>query len=263
MDKNNSELILPFLPENLEKLDEKENEIASQSKLNLNAEPQLKEQLKIFYESRNMICDLFSNYRPQNKDEKIIQFFSARLFNNVSCAFSIMLKGYYQISFLIQRDILETGFLLDYFSSYPEEIQKWKKAKTSNEKRKFKPLHIRQALDERDGQAVQDQELRQWKYKLLSEYGSHVSYEGFKLLIDKRTAQIGPFFDEKKLKSCMEELTSCTISSTLYLLTNFKNLPDNFLDSIKKYIKLSTNWLENYSPRIAKANYLLLQKYKS
>jgi hypothetical protein len=51
------------------------------------------------------------------------------------------------VSAIAQRDILETGFLLDYFLSNKEKIKKWKKSANKERMKKFSPRVIREALD--------------------------------------------------------------------------------------------------------------------
>jgi len=113
-DKSN--LILPWLPENLESLNKQEEENRTQSILQINADPKLKDHLEIVYASLNMLYNITISYKNQTDDELTIQYIGIRLFNSIVSSFKLLLTGYYQSSVILQRDILEIGFLLDFFS---------------------------------------------------------------------------------------------------------------------------------------------------
>ena len=123
---NPTEIITPYLTDNLESLNEYERELHTKSVLEMNSEPQLKDQLIIIQESLNLIFDLTKSYKNQNDNELTIQYIGIRLFNSIVVSLKLLLSGYYQTSVIIQRDILETGFLLDYFLSNQDKIEEWK-----------------------------------------------------------------------------------------------------------------------------------------
>jgi len=243
--RNNQEtkLILPILAEKLESLYKWEEENRTKSILEINAEPQLKDHLGIFYDSLNLIFDLTINFGNPNDDELTIQYIGIRLFNDAVASFKLMLAGYYQISFNIQRDILETGFLLDYFTSYPEKIQHWKQCSNSQRQKFYTPAKVREALDRRDGFT---QKKREKIYKNMCEYASHVSYPGIKLVASNGFAKIGPFFDKKYLKSCIQELAMRIPQFTLIYLGLFKNLPPKFLKTKVDFIASLKAWSQKY-----------------
>ena len=57
------------------------------------------------------------------KDSVTIQLLGIRLFNASASALALMLMGYYQNSVTMLRDLLETGFLIDYFAIDRPKIQ--------------------------------------------------------------------------------------------------------------------------------------------
>jgi hypothetical protein len=102
------------------------------------------------------------------------------------------------------RDILETGFLVDYLVTYPHKIAEWKAADKKARITHFGPGVVRTALDKRDGYTSG---ARKAVYDLISEAASHASYRSFALVANAdKLGEIGPFFDEKKLGSWLEEL---------------------------------------------------------
>ena len=120
--EKSKELILPWLPEQFESLNKEEDRIRTRSILQINSEPDLKAHLEIIQASLNILFHLSIDYKNQTDDEQTIQFLGIRLFNTIIISLKLLLTGYYQGSAFIQRDILETGFLLDYFTIDPSKI---------------------------------------------------------------------------------------------------------------------------------------------
>lgn len=240
---NTSEIITPRLTENLESLHKYEEEIHTKSVLEINADPKLKDQLAIIQESLNMIFDLTKSYKNQTDNELTIQYIGVRLFNSIVSALKLLLSGYYQVSVIIQRDILETGFLLDYFLTDKSKIQGWKTSSNKDRLKKYSPAVIRQALDQRDGFKGKQ---REQMYKLLCEYAAHPTYPGFKMVAPKGSGEIGPFFSAKYLKGTIEELSLRVPLFSIIYLSHFENLPPEFLRIRTEYLVNLKNWSQKY-----------------
>ena len=240
---SSSKIITPWLPENLESLYKHEEELRTKSILGINADHNLKDQLDIIQESLNMIFDLTKSYKTKNNQELTIQYLGARLFNSIVTAIKLMLSGYYQSSVMLQRDIVEIGFLLDYFLSDNSKIEEWKNSSTKERTKNFSPLAIRKALDERDG--FQGKK-RQQIYKLMSEVALHPTYGGFKLLASAGKVHLGPFFDAKYLKHLVQELALRVPNFAVIYISHFKNLPPTFLKVRVEYIAKIKTWAEKY-----------------
>jgi hypothetical protein len=80
---------------------------------------------------------------------------------------------------MLQRDLLEVSFLLDYFGSNREHIAEWRACSESERNERFGAFRIRTTLDDRDGFTERK---REEHYKLLCTLGAHASYPGFELL---------------------------------------------------------------------------------
>ncbi len=238
-----SELILPFLPENLESLHKEEETNRAKSLLCINAEPSLKEHMALTQSSLNVSFDLVKVHQQRTDDELTIQYLGIRIFNAVASALKLMLSGYYQTSFAIQRDIVETGFLLDFFAIYPQRITEWKAASNDERQEKFKPSKIREALDERGKLKGKK---RGQIYQQLCEYAAHPSYPGFKLVAPKGLGEIGPFYDEKYLKSALGELVLRVPFFTLLFMMHFKNLSPQFSKPHIEFIAQYKAWVEKH-----------------
>lgn len=240
---SDGKLILPRLPDNLESLFKQEEDIRVKSILHINSENDLKDHLAIVYDSLNMIFDLTVPYEPILEDELTIQFLGIRLFNSVTCSLKLFLSGYYQNSVALQRDILETGFLLDYFSSNPSMISEWKSSNSKERYSKFKPTLVRDALDTRDGFKTKK---REEIYSMMCEYATHPSFPGIKLVSPVGGARIGAFFDATFLKSVLEELTLRVPLSALVYMDHFKDLPQNYLKPKIEFLDKLKNWSVKY-----------------
>lgn len=238
-----AEIITPYLTDNLESLNKYEGELHTKSVLEINSEPQLKDQLIIIQESLNLIFDLTKSYKSQNDNELTIQYIGIRLFNSIVVSLKLLLSGYYQASATIQRDILETGFLLDYFLSNQEKIEEWKKSTNKGRNQKFKPVIIREALDKRDGFK---EKKRMRAYQLLCEIAAHPTYPGFQMVSPKGLGELGPFFDKKYLKATIEELSLRVPLFVIIYLSHFKKLPTDFLKARTDYLLHLKSWAQKY-----------------
>jgi hypothetical protein len=240
---SNSKIITPWLPENLESLHKHEEDLKTKSILEINADKNLKDQLVIIQESLNMIFDVTKSYKTEDDEELTIQYLGARLFNSIVTAIKLMLSGYYQSSVMLQRDIVEIGFLLDYFLSDKSKIIEWKNSSTKERIENFSPATVRKALDDRD--AFQGKK-RQQIYKLMSEVATHPTYGGFKLLAPSGKVHLGPFFDVKYLKYLVQELALRVPNFTVVYMSHFENLPTNFLKVRVEYIAKVKDWAKKY-----------------
>lgn len=230
-----TDLILPWLPEKLESLHKQEEENRTTSILHINADSELSDQLEIVYASLDMIFNFTIEYEPQTDDELTVQFIGIRLFNSIVSCLKLLMAGYYQCSVILLRDILETGFLLDYFSIDPSKISDWKDSNEEERYKKYRPLEIRKELDNRDGFNGKE---RGKIYQILCEYAAHPTYPGFKLIAPEGKGKIGPFFDSEYLKPIIQELAMRVTPFTLVYITHFKKPTPHFL-------KIQTNFLSN------------------
>lgn len=238
-----TKIIASWLTDNLESLHKHEEEIRTKSILGINSVPELKDQLTMVQESLNLVYDLTKSYKSQTDDELTIQYIGIRFFNTTVSALKLLLSGYYQTSILVQRDILETGFLLDYFLFDKSQILVWKKSSSKDRLKKFGPAIIRKVLDERDGFK---EKKREEIYRRLCEYAAHPTYAGFKMAAPKGLGKIGPFFDVRYLKATVEELSQRLPLFSIIYLRHFEKLPHKFLKVRADYLIKLKNWSQKY-----------------
>jgi hypothetical protein len=188
--------------------------------------------LEIIYISLDTIFSLNQIYNTEDQDELCLQYLGIRIFNSVSSIIKLLLSGYYQNAFMIMRDILETGFLIDYFTIDKTLIKNWRTSTEKERKEAFKPFVIREALDKRDGFKTK----KRYKiYSIYSEYASHPSFQGSKLITKDGLGVIGPFNDTKLLKAGFEDLSMYLPYFTLMYISLFDNdalfeLKSNFIN---------------------------------
>lgn len=151
------------------------------------------------------LADCFRKVPIQDEDLKVLQIMGMRTFNAFGASLNLALSGYFQNSALIMRDILETVFLLSYFTSDRAEISRWRLANKTVRKRQFAPVHIRMALDKRDGFTEQK---RQKAYEMFCELAAHPSMQSDYMMRPNKNgdAVIGPFMEVTGLDAVLSEM---------------------------------------------------------
>jgi hypothetical protein len=150
------------------------------------------------------LLDVFRQFPTDDEDLKVIQMLGLRLFNALASSIKLLLGGYAQTSALVMRDILETVFLLDFFRTNRPSITQWRLADKKARLRDFKPVKIREVLDQRDGFTSKK---RGDLYALFSELAGHPSMPSVVMLRPKgMDARNGPFLDPTALEVVLSEL---------------------------------------------------------
>lgn len=170
------------------------------------AEPDLADHIALVEACMDVIYACGAEPPHRDDDDLTLQLLGIRLFNNAAASVKLGFAGYYQAATHHIRDLLETGYLIDYFSMKPQKIGIWRRATTKARVRDFSPYEIRRTLDRRDEDQT-DAETRAEAYELLSEMSSHVTDRGFRLIARNGTGEIGAFFDPVQLRGWLEELT--------------------------------------------------------
>jgi hypothetical protein len=160
-------------------------------------------------------------FEASNKDQLTIQLLGIRLFNGAASALQL-LAGYYQISGVNQRDLLETAFLIDFLHSNPAQIAVWRGCEEADRNKQFSAVKIRIALDARDGFTEQK---REQHYKLLRSLAAHPSFVGFQMLrpVPSGDAHCGPYFEATALDATLSELAKIGCIAVGSLLNHFKD----------------------------------------
>lgn len=155
------------------------------------------------------MLDLLRQHPTQEEDFKVVQMLALRTFNSFASSAALLLRGYYQTSALIMRDVLETAFLLNLFHSDRAAITRWRTCTPKERRKTFGPVEVRKALDKRDGFT---EKKRAARYEMFSELAAHPTMASVAMLrpngLDARN---GPFVDSSALDACLVELAMLAI----------------------------------------------------
>ena len=240
---DDTHLILPRLPEKLEKLHKEEERIWTESLLAINSEYTFLEHMDMIHVALDAIYVFTKMDVNRTDDDVTIQLLGLRLFNSSSSALALMLAGYYQSSVTLLRDILETGFLIDYLTFDQSKIKDWKLSNEKNQRR-FSPSAIRKALNARD-KVMGDK--RNEIYKLMCGYAAHPTYTGFRFVTPStQEVKIGPFFKDIFLKTTIEELVKRLAPFVLMYISYFSRLPPGPLSMNSEFWKTFEHWADKY-----------------
>lgn len=83
---------------------------------------------------------------------------------------------------------------------------------------------------------------------MISELASHPSYPGISLTTTgpDRMAQVGPFFDENKLRVWMQEIAMRLSHAAVVLLANPEGNDLRLLSTQEHYLGVSNKWWSKY-----------------
>lgn len=229
---------------NLQSLHQHEETLRGMSLEAIRKDSSMSEHWVLVSEAMNVIYAFAHDHPHQSDDELTLQLLGIRLFNAAGASIKLALSGYYQKAFDQVRDVLETYFLVDYLTTHPGKVQEWKAADKRARIAHFGPGFIRTALDKRDGYTSQQ---RKKIYDLISENASHASYGGFRLVMNAQNmGEVGPFYDEVKLKMWLEELAKRLGHAAIILLSDFEG-EDRVLDLTRAHYLATFNaWAKKY-----------------
>jgi hypothetical protein len=109
------------------------------------------------------------DHRSRSEDEATMQLLGIRLFNAGASGVKLAFSGYYQTAFHQARDIMETGFLVDYFRTSPEQRAVWKRSDRKMRRELFDPVKIRshsmsETVTRRKGERKSTTSCRNWRH---------------------------------------------------------------------------------------------------
>lgn len=165
----------------------------------------LTEHLHMIEQIMDLIHALLPTSDVKDQDQLQLGNLGIRCFNALAASLKLMLSGYYQAAALHIRDLLETTFLLDYFTTDPGLVTQWRTMSSRDRKKAFKPITVRDALDKRDGFTTMK---RKAAYELLCKLAGHATPEGAVLLSPDPmlgSVHCGPFIERQALEGVLSE----------------------------------------------------------
>jgi hypothetical protein len=231
--------------DNLTSLHKKEEELRARSLATIEADAALSDHWNLVAEAMNAIWAFAHDHVHGSEDELALQLLGIRLFNAAGSSIKLAMAGYYQGAFVHVRDVIETYFLVDYLSTYPAEIDEWRRADRKKRMAQFGAGRIRNALDKRSGYTSGE---RKRIYDTISEYATHASYPGMALITTapENMARVGPFFDEPKLRSWLGEIAMRLSDAALVLLSNPNGTDMKLLATQAHYLGVINTWWSKY-----------------
>lgn len=235
-----SSIITPYLSDNLQGLHGQEERIRTDSVLQIKANDALRDHVDLIHACLDMLH--FSHIGAPSTitdREQVVYGVGIRLFNSGAAFLKLLLGGYHQGAVSFLRDIVEVGFLLDYFAYHPDSISRWRAGKDDE----FKPFKIRNALDTRDGYK---DKVRAERYKFLSAHGTHVTFNGLALVSCEGLLSIGPFSSEKLLAGALFDAASFFSHAVLAYLENFDGVRVDQLKARIVFMENLCSWFVKY-----------------
>src|SRR5271166_1136357 len=237
-----------IFPKNFDLLHKGEEFIRSKSKEAIEKSDVLLHHLNVVADSMNLIDHFARTYPHQSDDQLVVQLLGIRLFNSMAGAVQDLMAGYYQNSVMQLRDILEVGFLLDYFHTDNALIADWKGCSESERNRRFSAFKVRTTLDERDGFT---EKKRMGHYQLLCNLGGHASFQGFELLrpMAGGDAHCGPYFADRALDATLSELAKVAVGAAGNFTMFFdpRGVPD--FEAKLHFMEAHSAWFEKFFGR--------------
>jgi hypothetical protein len=227
---------------------EHEESLWAQSMTLARDDPELSFRLSFVERAIALVFGFTIEHVAQSEDETTTQLIGVRLFNAAAAGLKLAFSGYYQPAFHQLRDVMEIGFLLDYFRTSPSAVALWRKSDAATRKKLFSPAKVRMALDARDGDTTKK---RADIYDKLSGRASHVSPEGFAIVFQEGSAQLGPFFDRLRLLAWLEEALLRLVPTAVVYTHGFPGAEERLLASART---LGTEFVNGFEKDRARQN---------
>ena len=232
-------------PQNFDLLHQHEEAIRGQTKEAIAASDTLRRHFAVVEASMTLLRHFSRDYPYNGEDELTVHLLGIRLFNSAAGAVQSLTSGYYQNSVMLQRDILEVAFLLDYFRSNEASIAEWRGCAEKERNQKFSAFKVRTELDNRDGFT---EKKRMQAYSTLCTLGAHASYPGFRLLTltDGGDAHCGPFFANGTLEVTVAELAKLCVGAAMTFVEFFEGKSVADYETRLAFMEAQVAWFEHF-----------------
>jgi hypothetical protein len=224
-----------------------ESRIEEANDATVQGDPALLDHVHIANECFVVLSEALRVYVHTDAKELIVLRLAVRLFNDAGAALKCAKAGYYQPAFMIVRDLVETGFLIDLFGRDRSKITEWGTATDKDRRRKFSPVAVRDQLDKLDGFAAKK---RQRAYADFSFAAAHPDPRGFSLISPENMTQIGPFPDKDRITAFLEELARHLPHAVALFLRHLPREHEGLRPITARFHGELAKWMQSYSPSI-------------
>jgi hypothetical protein len=235
----------PSFPQTFDLLHQHQEDLRRRTKEAVAASDTLQRHFAAIEASMTVMERLVTSYPYNGEDELTIHLLGIRLFNSAAGAVQSLTAGYYQNCVMLQRDILEVAFLLDYFHSNPASVAEWRGCDEKERNQKFSAFKVRTALDNRDGFT---EKKRMQAYSTLCTLGAHASYPGFEFLRPTAGGEphCGPYFADRALDATAAELAKLCVTAarTFTLFFDARSLVD--YEAALSFMEAEVAWFEHF-----------------
>ncbi|MDB5678993.1 hypothetical protein [Sphingomonas bacterium] len=241
------------VPDNITRLYDGEETLRQESLRRIAEMPGLAAHLVMIEQSMNLLQALLPSTKVKNEDQLVLGNLGIRCFNALASCLKLALSGYYQASALHIRDLLETAFLLDYFSTDAALVTRWRTMSDRERKKAFSPFAVRDALDKRDGFTGMK---RKAAYEQLSKLAGHATPEGAIMLVPDPSASAvhcGPFLEITALMAVLSEaaLTAVQVAGSFRIVMDTKG--SEAIGARASFLRAQTAWLKRFFDRTVKS----------
>lgn len=199
------------------------------------------------------LADVLRQHETSDEDLKVVQVLGIRMFNSFGAGLKLALSGYSQKCALIMRDVIETAFLIDHFSSDRKLIERWRHADKKVRKKEFAPVKVREALDARDGVTGKK---RHELYEMFSELAGHPNMNSGHMLRPSRGGDIviGPFIEASTLGPTLFEMGRLALQAGEHLDQFFPADWQYGRASQIAFAEIKLRWFDTFYPNRREAN---------
>ena len=207
-------------PQNLDSLHQHEEAIRGQTKEAIAASDTLRRHFSVVEASMTLLRHFSRDYPFNGEDELTVHLLGIRLFNSAAGAIQSLTSGYCQNCVMLQRDILEVAFLLDYFRTNEASIAEWRGC-TENERNRNL---ARSRCGPNSINATASPRKTKGSLSALCNLGAHASYSGFRLLTPTAggDAHCGPYFANGMLEVTVAELAKLCVGAAMTFVEFFE-----------------------------------------
>ena len=235
---------MSFIPNNLLSLHTQEEVLREKALITLNQSKNCHLHLTVI-EAAMDLADVYRQFESECEDVRIVQVLGIRTFNAFGASLKLSFSGYQQNAALVMRDVLETIFLLSYFSTNKHDIALWRNADKKTRLGKFGPAKIRKALDKRDGFTSGK---RDEAYDLFCELAGHPNVRMADMLRPTPDSKIalGPFLEPSSLEAVLAEMGKLAVQVGENLSIFISDVCSSPHKSQIHFNSLKTDWIKHF-----------------
>ncbi len=204
----------------------------------------LKDHLAVTEKAMDLLHYTMHHGPSTTDDERAVLQLGARVFSDMGAAWKLIASGYFQAGAMVQRDVIETVSLVEFFRLKPELVEVWRIGDERARKDTFKPWKVRIALDDAMGKGPSK---RGAIYSKFSKLATHPTIEGLQLLCPNgKDATAGPYMKLTQLRALLEEHAKLALQAgmTFNVILSVDTLEARVI--AHSMITAMMNWMELY-----------------